>query len=264
MAVREQALKQQFTFSLLPSKVFAFTQDRHTTEFFMKWSMLGRISAQTFKFDQLFHPYRRHDFVSDFFRDPNVISNLKVIGPLGLWEPFEKDIASLNVEIIPCTKVSMDIFDPLYNSGILHPNGHIVKCFHEHYTNFDELKKMLLIEDSENYGIISLENRVEFLFRLFKHICLGGELCQHEDVISPYIETTRLIYKDLISVRKDPDTKEITVVSTVLKVTACDHFGLCYPSRSGEEQNFAYLIVDPLKRHVHVLYHSFGVGLFNT
>ncbi|KAJ8275851.1 hypothetical protein COCON_G00076030 [Conger conger] len=227
----------------------------------MKWSMLGRITAQAFNFDQPFHLYKKHEFVSDFFKDPCVVSNLKVIGATGLWEPLERKITNVTVEMVPCTKISMDMFDPLYSCGILSPTGHITKCFHEHYADFDELRKMLMIEDSENYEIISQEDRQEFLFRLFKHLCLGGGLCQYEEVVTPCIETARLIYKDMLSVQKDPETKEIKIVSTVLKVTAYDDSGLCYPSEKDDEQTFAYLIVDPYKRNVYVLYHSYGVPM---
>lgn len=114
---------------------------------------------------------------------------------------------------------------------------------------------MLQEEESENYYAVGRAEREEFLFRLFKHLCLGGELCQYEDTVEPYISTTRRIYKDLIrweeakhdsqtndsvgsimtshshwvlfclfvllfSVQKDPETKKISVVSTVLKVSA--------------------------------------------
>lgn len=109
---------------------------------------------------------------------------------------------------------------------------------------------MLQDEESENYCVVGRAEREEFLFRLFKHLCLGGELCQYEDTVEPYISTTRRIYKDLIrwkevkheevvidsgrcimipkspslfflfSVQKDPETKKISVVSTVLKVFA--------------------------------------------
>lgn len=41
-----------------------------------------------------------------------------------------------------------------------------------------------------------------------------------------------------------------------------DENGLCYPSSKSHEQTFAYLIVDPCKRHVHMLYHCFGESLF--
>lgn len=57
---------------------------------------------------------------------------------------------------------------------------------------------MLQEEDSEHYYVVGREERGEFLFRLFKHLCLGGELCQYEDTIDPYISTTKHIYKDLI------------------------------------------------------------------
>lgn len=57
---------------------------------------------------------------------------------------------------------------------------------------------MLLEEDSDKYHVVSPSDRQEFLFRLFKHIVLGGELCQYEDVINPYIETVKTIYKDLV------------------------------------------------------------------
>lgn len=114
---------------------------------------------------------------------------------------------------------------------------------------------MLQEEESENYYAVGRAEREEFLFRLFKHLCLGGELCQYEDTVEPYMSTTRRIYKDLIrweeakhdsqtndsvgsimishshwfflvcfvllfSVQKDPETKKISVVSTVLKVSA--------------------------------------------
>lgn len=57
---------------------------------------------------------------------------------------------------------------------------------------------MLQEEDSEHYYVVGREERREFLFRLFKHLCFGGELCQYEDTIHPYISTTKQIYKDLI------------------------------------------------------------------
>lgn len=58
--------------------------------------------------------------------------------------------------------------------------------------------QMLQEEDSEHYYAVGREERKEFLFRIFKHLCLGGELCQYEDTVDPYISTTKQIYKDLI------------------------------------------------------------------
>ncbi|XP_072518755.1 cilia- and flagella-associated protein 300 [Salminus brasiliensis] len=261
MAEETPAFEQTYTFNLLPNKTFAFQKDSHTSGLLMKWSMLGRISTQAFNFDQTFQSYSKKDFALNFFQDPCVKNSLRILDASGVWQPLGSNITHVDVEAVPCTKVSVDIFDPIFSSGIVHPSGHIVKCYHEVHADFDELRMMLLEEDSEKYDVVSRCDRQEFLFRLFKHMVLGGELCQYEDVISPYIEAAKNIYKDLVSVQKDSDTKEIRVVSTILKVSAYDEHGLCYPSGKDNEQTFAYLCIDPFKRHVYVLYHSFGVGL---
>ncbi|KAK3555267.1 hypothetical protein QTP86_014868 [Hemibagrus guttatus] len=227
-------------------------------------SMLGRISVQAFNFDQLFQSYMKDDFTLKFFQDPCVKNNLHVLDTSGVWKPLDREVIRVEVELVPCTKVSVELFDPIFSSGIVHPSGHIAKCYHEVHPDFDELRMFLLEEDSDNHHVVSPCDRQEFLFRLFKHIVLGGELCQYEDVISPYIETAKTIYKELVSVQKDSETKEISVVSTILKVSAYDDHGSCYPSGRESEQTFAYLCIDPFKRHVYVLYHCFGIGLFSN
>ncbi|XP_040909765.1 cilia- and flagella-associated protein 300 [Toxotes jaculatrix] len=261
MAGEKSAFEQPFSFSPLPSKKFSFLKDKDTSTLLMKWSMLGRISAQSYSFDQNFYPYNSEKFALCFFRDPDVVSSLKKM-EAGVWVPLDKPVVAVDVEVVPCTKVSMELFDPIYSCGILRPSGHVVKCFHDVYPDYDELRQMLQEEDSEHYYMVGREERGEFLFRLFKHLCLGGELCQYEDTIDPYISTTKQVYKDLISVQKNPDTKKISVVSTVLNVSAHDESGRCYPGRREEEQTFAYLIVDPFKRHVTLFHHFYGVGNF--
>ncbi|XP_045914112.1 cilia- and flagella-associated protein 300 isoform X1 [Micropterus dolomieu] len=262
MAGEKCEFEQTFSFSPLSSKKVSFLQDKDTLALLMKWSMLGRISAQSYSFDQSFYPYNSDKFALCFFRDPYVASSLSRKMKPGACVPLDKPVVSVDVEPVPCTKVSMELFDPIYSCGILRPSGHIVKCFHDVHPDYDELRQMLQEEDSEHYYVVGKEERREFLFRLFKHLCFGGELCQYEDTIDPYISATKHIYKDLISVQKDPETKKISVVSTVLKVCAYDESGQCYPGRQEEEQTFAYLIVDPFKRHVTLFCHCYGVGNF--
>uniref|UniRef100_UPI0037E829FB cilia- and flagella-associated protein 300 n=1 Tax=Semicossyphus pulcher TaxID=241346 RepID=UPI0037E829FB len=240
----------------------SFLQDKDTLTLLMKWSMLGRISAQSYSFDQSFYPYNSDKFALCFFKDHNVVSSLRNMKD-GAWEPLDEPVVFVDVKQVPCTKVSMELFDPIYSCGILRPSGHVVKCFHDVYPDYDELRQMLQEEDSEHYYVVGREERGEFLFCLFKHLCLGGELCQYEDTIDAYISTTRQIYKDLISVQKTPETKKISVVSTVLKVCAHDKSRRCFPRGREEEQTFAYLIVDPFKRHVTLFYHCYGVGNFS-
>ncbi|XP_053109194.1 cilia- and flagella-associated protein 300 isoform X2 [Hemicordylus capensis] len=228
-------------------------------------SMDGRITAQAFVFDQNFKGYQEHDFLMAFFNHPSVSSNLKLLSASGQWTTLDTNVRKVDVKNVPCTQMSMSFFDRLYCEGVVRESGHIVKCLDEYHDDIliaDELRKVLLLEDSAHYDLFSPSDREEFLFRLFKHLCLGGALCQYEDELGPYLETTKTIYKDLVSVQKDPETHEINIISTVFKVCAYDPNGLCYPSSNGHEQNFAYLIVNPLKRYIYVLYHSFGGALF--
>ncbi|CAG5891741.1 unnamed protein product [Menidia menidia] len=255
------ASEQSFAFSPLPGRTPSFLQDRDTLALLMKWSMLGRLSCRSYSFDHNFHPYNAEQFALCFFRDPEVVSSLRDVDS-GLWVPLDRPVVSVGVEPVPCTQVSMEMFDPIYSCGVLRPSGHVVKCLHDVHPDYDELRRMLQEEDSEHYHVVGREARGEFLFRLFQHLCLGGELCQYEDTVDPYIRATRQIYKDLISVQKDPETKRISVVSTVIKVSACDETGHRYPGTQEEEQTFAYLIVDPFKRHVTIFYHFYGVGRF--
>ncbi|KAM7235436.1 hypothetical protein CapIbe_012622 [Capra ibex] len=264
MAAGEPGDLGVYSFRFLPQKTFQSLSTPQTTSRLRQWSMLGRIEAQAFGFDQTFQTYRKDDFVMAFFKDPNVIPNLKLLSESsGEWLTLGTEVKKVEAINIPCTQLSMSFFNRLYDEAIVRDNGYIVKCldsFCDPFLISDELRKVLLVEDSEKYEVFSQPDREEFLFCLFKHLCLGGALCQYEDVINPYLETTKLIYKDLVSVRKNPQTKKIQITSSIFKVTAYDSVGVCYPSAKSHEQTFSYFIVDPIKRHVHVLYHCYGVG----
>ncbi|XP_025965242.1 cilia- and flagella-associated protein 300 isoform X2 [Dromaius novaehollandiae] len=240
MAAREQPSEGRFTFRALPQKTFPGLESRDTQDRLLKWSMQGRITAQAFSFDQPFKPYLKDEFVMAFFNDQNVISSLKLLSASGQWTTLGSKVTKIEATVVPCTQISMSFFDRLYTEGVVRETGHIVKCYDDYY------------DDS----LISDELR--------KHLCLGGAVCQFEDVLGPYLETTKALYKDLVSVQKNPETKEISITSTVFRVSAYDENGLCYPSNKSHEQTFAYLIVDPFRRHVHTLYHRFGGSIFGT
>ncbi|XP_075706087.1 cilia- and flagella-associated protein 300 [Rhinoderma darwinii] len=256
----------KFTFYHLPNRTFSFLENRDTRELLTKWSMNGRITAQTFRYDQYFQSYQKDDFVLAFFQDLNVTSHLKLLsGSSGQWTTLDTNVKKIEASEVPCTHLSLSPFDRLQKENIVKECGNISKCLDEYVDDFivsDELRKVLLLEDSEKYEIFSTSDRQEFLFLLFKHLCLGGAVCQFEDTIDPYLEITKSMYKELISVQKNPETKQINIISYVFKVLAHDENGLCYPSTTTHEQTFAYLIVDPLKRHVTALYHCFGGGIF--
>ncbi|XP_077654023.1 cilia- and flagella-associated protein 300 isoform X3 [Urocitellus parryii] len=184
MAAGEPGDLGGYYFRFLPQKIFPSLSAPDTTSRLRQWSMLGRIKAQAFGFDQTFQAYRKDDFVMAFFKDPNVIPNLQLLSDSsGQWITLGTEVKKIEAINVPCTQLSMSFFNRLYDEDIVRDNGHIVKCL-------DSFCDPFLISDE---------------------------------------------------LRKD---------ST----------GVCYPSTKNHEQTFSYFIVDPIKRHVNVLYHCYGVG----
>lgn len=69
----------------------------------------------------------------------------------------DKPVVCVDVEPVPCTKASMELFDPIYSCGILRPSGHVVKCFHDVYPDYDELRQV-------NFLITSLSLSIFYIF----------------------------------------------------------------------------------------------------
>ena len=96
------------------------------------------------------------------------------------------------------------------------------------------------------------------MYQLFKRIITGGSLCQWDDSWSDYLEAARATYKDLLSVRKNPHSGQVEVVSYVYRIHGIrteDGSNPLFPS--GAVHNACFAIVDPLRRHVTVLYLPF-------
>ncbi|XP_023565214.1 uncharacterized protein C11orf70 homolog isoform X2 [Octodon degus] len=204
MAAGEPGASGGYCFRFLPQRTFASLSAPETTGRLRQWSMLGRIKAQAFGFDQTFRAYRKEEFVLAFFKDPNVIANLELLSDSsGQWMTLGTEVKNVEATGVPCTQLSMSFFNRLYDENIVRDTGHIIKCldsFCDPFPISDELRKVLLDEDSEKYEVFSKPDRDEFLFCLFKHLCLGGSLCQYEDVLGPYLETAKLLYKDLVRI----------------------------------------------------------------
>ncbi|XP_074657636.1 cilia- and flagella-associated protein 300-like [Tubulanus polymorphus] len=249
-----------FKFNILDGKTCSVLENKDNQEFFMKWGIKGKIRVDTFAFDQHFQPYQIDEFTSSFMKDDTVVHRLQVPGSRGNWVSLGLKADKVLVTPVECTITSMDFFDRLV-PDVVRESGHIRKCLDEVIDSFtvsDELRKMLLSDESDHYDLFSDEDRGQFVFLLFKHLCLGGEVCQYEDDVTPYLDTAKSLYKDLISVVKDGDSKKLRVISHVYKFTAYDESGdMMYPADEQHDQNFAYLIIDPYKRHVAVLYHKF-------
>ncbi|XP_070213027.1 cilia- and flagella-associated protein 300-like [Littorina saxatilis] len=212
----------KFTFRHIDGKEFPSLLDKDNQDYLMKWCMKGRIGAQMYTFDQMFQAYEKDQFVLDFLKDDNVTSTLQSLAASGKWSPVGLKAESVTATSIPCTVMSMSFFDKLYED-VVRSCGSIRKCMDEFFGDFtvsDELRQMLLNEDSDCYCTFNESDREQFLFHLFEHLCLGGQICQYEDKIDPYLDVTKQLYKDLVSVQKNPDSKELVVTSSVFKVTA--------------------------------------------
>jgi hypothetical protein len=54
-----------------------------------------------------------------------------------------------------------------------------------HYRTYlqvgDQLRELLVNEYSENAGVFTSAEKNEFIFRIFKLLCVGGNMCQPDD-----------------------------------------------------------------------------------
>lgn len=57
---------------------------------------------------------------------------------------LDKPVLSVSVALVPCTQVSMELFDPIYSCGVLRPSGRVVKCLHDVNPDYDELRQVTL------------------------------------------------------------------------------------------------------------------------
>jgi hypothetical protein len=120
------------------------------------------------------------------------------------------------------------------------------------------LRHMLLCEESENAELYTDDEKSEFLWRVFEHICLGGACCQFEDALEPYLDAAKKIYKETLSVQKNTTTSKIEVVSVVYRIKSikCESGAPSLFPLSHARNNFCYVTVDPLRRLARFWYHG--------
>ncbi|VUZ38672.1 unnamed protein product [Hymenolepis diminuta] len=250
--------KNNYTFYHVPSCDFPSLTGREAQHLLMQWSLKGRLHCQRFSFDEIFKHHDIEAFAKALFHDDSVRRSLENV------EELPMDGCEVKVTPIPCTLTSMTLFDRCVGT-VTHESGRIKSCFEDYCGPLvinDCLTRMLCVEDSEFYNLYDQKDREEFLFRLFKHIVIGGELVQPSEDFNVYTNFVKNLYKDLISVQKMQDSDDIVITSKVYKVQVLSNGLIVYPSAKEHTNNFAYLIVNPVKRHVIVLSHVYGIGQF--
>jgi hypothetical protein len=79
---------------------------------------------------------------------------------------------------------------------------------------------------------------------------LGGALNQYEDMITPYLNWTKSLYKSLVCVRKHPESEEIVIDSKAFSISQIEKDGF---QKEYNPQTVLFVVINPSIRVAHVL-----------
>ena len=187
-----------------------------------KWDILRGTTYKNFRYDKFYHKQDAEAFVKDLLASLEVLREIIAGGSGG----DDLEVASFSCRAVRATVTSMAFFDKLLGeSGIVRSNGLLVKCMDDYYEGFhvqDRLREILLNEDNEyelDHGeVFGEEDKGELLFKIFRHLCVGGSLCQFEDSLDPYLEVAKAVYKELLTVWRNPKSGKAEVASGAYEV----------------------------------------------
>lgn len=218
-----------------------------------KWNLDEFVTLQRFSYDAYFDAASGDaaTFLSQCLSSAVVQQHLRCSSGKVSWSASGA-AGNVKAERLSCTVTSMEFFDRLMTGGVVKETGSITKCpdeFVEGLVMSDELHKAVAFEDCDSYELFSTADRQEFIFRVLKHLTIGGGMCQFDDEWKPYADTVLAMYKDLVAVQRSAATKQIQVMSSVYEITQVEGFAL-FPRRAVATYSAFYAIIDPLKRHV--------------
>lgn len=247
-----------YTFHFMKSE-FEGLNNKDVKEHFLKWGIDQSLKVAKFRFDQPWSGDENPEsLLLDFLNSGVVQDNIEVKTKAG-WGKTGI-VKEIKVESIKATNTTTAVFDDLLDSDIATEDGRIKKCMPDDFEGIaieDELRKGILDEDSDSYEAIPDELREEFIFHLFKHFVFGGTLNQYEEMLQPYIDTVKDVYKDLMSVKKNTNTGKIEIASKAFAIrqmkTSAEPL---FPKDS--PLNLCFAIVDPFRRHLIWYYFSYA------
>jgi hypothetical protein len=244
-----------FTFHFLDGATFECVQQKKNAEKLMQWGLVPGMELMKFRYEE---PLQRADlpaFVTAFFKGDMGRSALSQCG----GAVINRDKLKVKYDEISTKQVSLGFLRQLEDAGCISQNGHIRGRIEEDYEDVpisDTVREVLFMEESELYDTFSKEDRKEFLLHIFKRLVLGGALNQYEEYVEPYTTLAKDFYRDLCTVRKN-DAGDVEVLSWIVQVTDLGPGGQLFPKKDRDHQNFCYLIVDPVMRHVSFWYFPF-------
>ena len=159
----------------------------------------------------------------------------------------------------------MGFFESIRREGLIADNGYIRKCMNDriHGIEIDNLLlDMLLNEDSEHAATFTNAQKSEFIFHLFRVLYVGGAMHQRDEFVNDYLETTKALYKELLTVHKkstgSDGSAKIEAISKAYEVAlAPPAEGSRLFAGTVAEHSRCYVIVDAMKRHSTVIYSPF-------
>eukprot|EP00397_Hematodinium_sp_SG-2012_P058371 GEMP01073793.1.p1 GENE.GEMP01073793.1~~GEMP01073793.1.p1 ORF type:complete len:230 (+),score=31.62 GEMP01073793.1:141-830(+) len=163
---------------------------------------------------------------------------------------FSPDKLHVHVEPLSTNVTSMNFFNKLEEVGAISHSGHIRGRIEEMFEDLpivNLIREAFFLEESELYDAFSDRDRRELLLRIFIHLNVGGASNQYEDHVEDYFKATKVVYKDLLSVRKN-DSGDAEVISKVYSVLSLGPGGGLY--QRNHISNFTYLVVDPMSRSI--------------
>eukprot|EP00470_Lotharella_oceanica_P015386 CAMPEP_0170187522 /NCGR_PEP_ID=MMETSP0040_2-20121228/41935_1 /TAXON_ID=641309 /ORGANISM="Lotharella oceanica, Strain CCMP622" /LENGTH=376 /DNA_ID=CAMNT_0010434579 /DNA_START=17 /DNA_END=1144 /DNA_ORIENTATION=+ len=245
-----------FSFSVLPEAKFQGFHDKEVKKFFEKWGIRFHISK--YRFHEQYDPSLKSSFMRDLFTSEAFQKNARRAGRKGLSNPvqsMEGKITKVDAEDLNATVTNMGFFDRIEENGILGASGKIRGCFEDIIDDVScnsLLRQALLNEDHEQYDIFDDDERKELIFRLFRHMVIGGgTMCQYEDYLKPYLDTCKLLYKDLISVCRNSSTGQVDVKTHAYQINEVDGITL-FPLEHG--LNTCFVCIDSLRKYVTYYY----------
>ena len=252
-----------YTFTPIEGKAsFPSMQASECKDPLLRWNLWPFQQAKAFRFDQAFAPEQADAFLRDFFSSPAVQAAAPVcIGPgnslidqVASFGPMGDVTEPVKYHRLPTTVLRLDFFDRLKDEGLVRA-GDIAGCFDVPCGDIlvsDRLRKMLLDDGSEEWELYSGAERKELIFHVMKRLAIGGGMNQYDNKIQPYLDVTKKLYKDLVTVSKAPNgALQVSSLTYEIESVSGSSHNL-WPRQNGH--NFCYVAVDPLARHVKIWY----------
>jgi hypothetical protein len=248
----EEKTETDFTFHFLPEATFDCMGGKKNQEKLMQWGLSPDMHMIKFRYDQQLQRADLPAFVHSFFAGREGQGMLRQLGGCVL-EPKK---VKVRMEELTAKQVSLAFLRQLETAGCISQTGHIRGRLEEDYEGvpmWDLVREAMVMEESELYDAFSTEDRKELLFHIFQRLVLGGAMNQYEEYVEPYTALTKEFYRDLATVRKNA-AGDVEVLSWVVQVHDIGPGGALFPKMEREKQNFCYLIIDPVVRHVTLWY----------